>query len=116
MLHGSTDGDDQLVAPLLPERQSGLVAVASMHDAILDALGRAPASLLVLIGAIGINRLLVALDQLIGDQALANLGRRENGPAHQARTLIHRHMGLTLEVTSAIDRDTRHLARLPSSQ
>jgi len=93
MLHGGADGDDQLVAPLLPERQSGLVAAASIHDAIFDALGlEPPAPLLVLIGAIVINRPRVALDQLIGDRALVNLGRRENGPADQAQIVGRRRL------------------------
>src|SRR3981189_455348 len=65
MLDGGADGSDQAIAPLLPMRQLGLVLVTPVHDAVLDAERLEPApSLLVLVGAVGIDRFSVPAVQV----------------------------------------------------
>src|SRR5579872_4659634 len=97
-LDGLTDAPDQLVAHRLPVRQRFLAPNAPVLDAVLDAArsqGFAPGSLLI--GLVGVDRALVALDQRIGHLALIGLGACQPAPADQARAPINGKMGLVAE-------------------
>jgi hypothetical protein len=58
-----------------------------MHDAVFDAQSLEPAAtLFVLVGAVGIDRLLIAQNQVVGDLALVDLGwRKPRTPLGNAR-------------------------------
>jgi hypothetical protein len=63
--------------------------MAAMHQPVADPdLGQRPAAGIAVVGLIGADRRLVALDQGVGGKAVADIGAGEDGAMDQVGPLI----------------------------
>src|SRR5829696_5589324 len=93
-LDGLPDRDDQGIAPRPPESQPRLMFVRPVHDAVLDpALLEPGAALLLLIGAVGIDRPFIAAHERVRRLALVDFGGCQQRAADQPRAEIDPDMG-----------------------
>src|SRR3954447_18206147 len=94
-LNGRAHLGDQLVAPLLPRRQFGMMFVGATRQSILDAsFGQARVPGMRVVGLVAIDRFLIATEQTIRWLGVGDRGIRHVDAANEGVACIHTGMNL----------------------